>query len=96
MKVGLLHNRYLCFIRYTQQQPRTAAQRHHLTQNPELMQTGDKLVQKEIDDYRHNQLTFSYSSDGSNTSAEQRAPLSPTTHTLLLPEDTDGQRETFV
>ena len=90
--------------RYTQQQqPRTAAQRHHLTQNLDLIRTGDQLVQQEIDEYRHKQLTSSthssHSDGSSSVSVEQRAPLSPTTHILLLPEEDSSdqnQIETFV
>lgn len=73
------------------------------------MRTGDQLVQREIDDYRQQQLTSSHSSysDTSSTSAtaidqphplppsRPRLALSPTTHVLLVPEDTD-QTETFV
>lgn len=84
--------------RYTQQQtPRTAAQRHNLTQNQELMRTGDQLVQKEIEDFRHRQLTSSHSSysDTSSTSAEPQPALSPTTTHILLPDE-ERQRETFV
>ena len=87
--------------RYSQQQSRTAAQRHILTENPELMMAGDQLMQREMDEYHHHQLTSSFSSysDTSSASTDQRAPLSPTTHMLVLPDD-DGtelsRSETFV
>lgn len=81
--------------RYSSQVTRTAQQRRNLTENAQLMQAGDKIVQQEIEDYRR-----SSSDTSSNTSSEQyRAPLSPTTHMLVVPEDdnsTNQQHETFV
>lgn len=64
-------------------------------ENPQLMQAGDQLVQQEIEEYRRH----SSSDAGSPTSSGPRTPLSPTTHTLILGEETDAlnhQRETFV
>ena len=75
---------------------RTAAQRRELTENLELMEAGTILVEREIEEYRQR---LSMSDGGSSNSSEQlRTPLSPTTHTLILPDDTDTstQRETFV
>ena len=64
------------------------------------MQAGDQLVKKEIDEFHHSRNSMS---DGSSNSSDQygrsRTPLSPTTHTLILPDDSDvpsQQLETFV
>ena len=80
---------------------RTAAQRRGLTENPQLMQAGDQLVKKEMDEFHHGRNSIS---DGSSNSSDQygrpRTPLSPTTHTLILPTDDSDvpsqQLETFV
>lgn len=75
--------------------PRTAAERKGLMENPELLQAGEQIVQKEIEEYRRN----SSSDATSPTNSEPRTPLSPTTHTLTLLDETDSpnhQRETFV
>lgn len=64
------------------------------------MQAGDQLVKKEIDEFHHSRNSMS---DASSNSSDQfgrpRTPLSPTTHTLILPDDSDvpsQQHETFV
>ena len=63
------------------------------------MMAGDKLVKKEIDEFNQSRQSLS---DASSTSSDQygRTPLSPTTHTLILHDDTDSvpsqQLETFV
>jgi hypothetical protein len=68
------------------------------------MQAGDQLVKKEIDDFHHNRNSMA-SDGGSSNSSDQygrpRTPLSPTTHTLILPDDSADvpsaqQLETFV
>lgn len=74
--------------------PRTAAERRVLMENPQLMIAGDQLVQQEIDEYQRHS-----SSDAGSTNSDPRTPLSPTTHTLTLGEESDmqgHQRETFV
>lgn len=75
--------------------PRTAAERRGLMENPQLLQAGEQIVKQEIEEYRRNS-----SSDGASpTNSEPRTPLSPTTHTLTLADETDSQnhqRETFV
>lgn len=65
---------------------RSSKERRILTENPELLQAGHNLVQKEIDEYH------SHSDVSSSTSS--RVPLSPTTHTLTVPDDAGC--ETFV
>ena len=51
------------------------------------MQAGERLMQKEIDEYHRQGL------EGSD---EHKTPLSPTTHTVLPEESPYHQRETFV
>ena len=67
---------------------RSSKERRILTENPELLQAGHNLVQKEIDEYH------SHSDLSSNSSTCIRVPLSPTTHTLTVPDDAGC--ETFV
>ena len=68
----------------------TAAARKVLTENQELMQAGERLMQKEIDEYHRQGL------EGRDASEEHKTPLSPTTHTVLPEESPYHQRETFV
>ena len=100
----------LCFLRVSGH--RTAAQRKGLTENQDLMQAGELLVQRELEEYHHHQHSVSDGGSSSSTTStgEQQGggrsggrgppPLSPTTHTLILPDDerdgTPHQRETFV
>ena len=68
----------------------TAAARRILTENQELMQAGERLMQREIDEYHRQGFE-------EGASEQHKTPLSPTTHTLVLPEDSPNhQRETFV
>ena len=68
----------------------TAAARKILTENQELMQAGERLMQREIDEYHRQGFE-------EGASEQYKTPLSPTTHTLVLPDDSPNhQRETFV
>ena len=93
--IKIIYPLSLLYIHFRPSQPhRTAAQRKGLTENPELMEAGDQLVKKEMDEFHLSH------SDGSLDSGDKyKTPLSPTTHTLILPDDSDTpsqQLETFV
>lgn len=72
--------------------PRSA--RKKIVENPELMSAGERLMRREISE-------FQQSSSENSSSSHQQAPLSPSTHMLVVAKDSDSaaaqhQRETFV
>lgn len=67
----------------------SSKKRKDLTENTDLIQRGNAIFKKDMDEFR------SHSDKSSSTHSSGKTPLSPSTHTLTLPEDPAGC-ETFV
>ena len=84
------HTAHTSHARKTSGQLTSSRKRKDLTENSELIQRGNEIIRKDMDEF-HSQ---SHSDGGSSHSGSSRTPLSPTTHILTLPEDPGC--ETFV
>ncbi len=66
----------------------SSKRRKDMTENSDLIQRGNAIFKKDMDEFHSH-------SDKSSTHSGGKTPLSPSTHTLTLPEDPAGC-ETFV
>ena len=83
------HTAHTAHARKTGGQLTSSRKRKDLTENSELIQRGNEIIRKDMDEF-HSQSH----SDGGSSHSGSKTPLSPTTHILTLPEDPGC--ETFV